>query len=98
MMDDKLAFADWERISQLCGPNNEYLFCSVEKMDDPDGRWFEGFCSDAERNGFTVYVTQGPHAHIYVKRGTNWKWTGVCPSCRHRTVISSRCVQCGWES
>jgi hypothetical protein len=90
------------RVKRMCGPNNEYLFCSTEKLDDPDGSWFKAFCKEATEHGCTVWTT-GPmngagDRFIYVTKGTNWVWTGVCPKCNRKAVTGGRCVQCGWDS
>lgn len=51
-------YTDWNRVRELAY-NGRYLFCSCEKLDDPDGSWLRGFREDAARHGACVDVTGG---------------------------------------
>ena len=65
---------DWTVYEKATGPNpnpkvhptrNAYLFCSLEKMDDPDGSWLREFRRQAEQHGFELATTGG---NLYLVR------------------------------
>ena len=58
---------DWERIKRIAG-NGEYLFCSLERLDDPDGSWLKTFCEEAPEHGCSVKIMLGK-VYVVVDKG-----------------------------
>jgi len=71
-----MAMTDWDRAKRLsqylADEDGSYLFCSLDRMDDPQGYWLSAFRNEAEEHGATVELRNG---HVYVKfAGIDPKW------------------------
>lgn len=58
-------FWSWVRKVQGDFP---YLFCSLAKLDDPDGQWIRRFTKEAAENGYRAYTEGG---HLYIRPEPN---------------------------
>jgi len=56
-------YLDWDKLRNDFGKGGKFLYCSLEKLDDPDGSWLRGFNKEARKNGASV-VTAGGHLYV----------------------------------
>lgn len=54
---------NWNRMRRL-SYRGRYLFCSMNRMDDPDGAWLKRFREAAEEAGASVVAEAG---HVWVE-------------------------------
>ena len=61
-MKKAYTYTDWDRVRERAH-EGRYLFCSCERMDDPDGSWLRGFRKEAADHGARIEVSSG---HVFV--------------------------------
>jgi hypothetical protein len=86
----QLGIVQWDTIKK----GYDRFICAISYWSTEE---FERFCEEATENGCSAYLAPGVN-RIYVIKGTNWQWTGVCPACHNKTVTGGRCIDCGWDS
>ena len=95
MTTPNLALLDWAAMAKLAH-RGQYLLCSVERMDDPEGQWLRALKTEAVAHEAKVEVVNGD-VYIVFMREELYKvgdYYGFKPGSRVRVV--ARGVPMDW--